>query len=132
VGLADRVAELEEVVARSRSSFEQLQVDGEKKDRTISAQAEQIMSQAERIKELEAALEEARRAGKRQASPFSKGAPKENPGRPGRKPGEGHGRHGHRMAPAGPPTGNWAPRCPVVARVVVARWSTSATPSSGS
>lgn len=103
MGLADRVAELEEVVARFRSDFEQLQVDGQEKDRTISAQAEQIMGQAERIKELEAALEEARRAGKRQASPFSKGAPKENPGRPGRKTGESHGRHGHRMAPVGPP-----------------------------
>jgi transposase len=96
VTLADRVAELEEVVARFRSTVGQLQEDGQKKDRTISAQAE-------RIKELEAALEEARRAGKRQASPFSKGAPQPDPKRPGRKTGEGHGRHGHRMAPAGPP-----------------------------
>ncbi|MGH9063677.1 MAG: IS66 family transposase [Acidimicrobiales bacterium] len=52
-----------------------------------------------RIAELTALLEESRRAGKRQAAPFSKRAPKENPARPGRKPGKGHGRHGHRMVP---------------------------------
>ena len=34
------------------------------------------------------------RAGKRKASPFSKGEPKEDPKRPGRKSGEAHGRHG--------------------------------------
>ena len=94
--LEERVAELETVVARFRQTVADLQEELRKKDRTITAQAEQI-------KELEAALEESRRAGKRQASPFSKGEPKEDPKRPGRKSGEAHGRHGHRMAPAGPP-----------------------------
>jgi transposase len=89
VGLGERVTELEEIVARFQDTVA-------KKDKLIDAQAE-------RIKELEAALEEARRAGKRQASPFSKGEPKQEPGRPGRKAGGAHGRHGHRMAPAGPP-----------------------------
>jgi len=42
----------------------------------------------ERISELEAALEESRRGGKRQAAPFSKGAPKADPKKPGRKKGE--------------------------------------------
>jgi transposase len=52
-----------------------------------------------RIVELEKLLEESRRSGKRQAAPFSKGEPTDEPKRPGRKRGPGHGRHGHRMAP---------------------------------
>jgi len=44
-------------------------------------------------------LEEARRAGKRQAAPFSKGDPKEEPARPGRKRGEEYGTKGHRPVP---------------------------------
>ncbi|MGH9072411.1 MAG: IS66 family transposase zinc-finger binding domain-containing protein, partial [Acidimicrobiales bacterium] len=52
-----------------------------------------------RIAELVALLEESHRAGKRQAAPFSKKPPKENPARPGRKKGKSHGRHSHRMVP---------------------------------
>lgn len=47
-----------------------------------------------RIAELEKALEEAQRAGKRQAAPFSKGDPKADPKKPGRKPGLKYGRQG--------------------------------------
>lgn len=53
-----------------------------------------------RIAELEKLLSESRRGGKRQAAPFSKGAPEIEPKRPGRKRGGAHGRHGHRLAPA--------------------------------
>jgi hypothetical protein len=49
-----------------------------------------------RVGKLEGQLEEARRAGKRQAAPFSRGEPKSVVGRPGRRSGEEHGRHGHR------------------------------------
>jgi transposase len=45
-------------------------------------------------------LEEALRAGRRQAAPFRKGPPQANPETPGRKAGEAHGRHGHRPPPA--------------------------------
>ena len=93
--LEERVAELEEIVGRFRQTVAELQEELRKKDRVLAAKDE-------RIKELEAALEESHRAGKRQASPFSKGEPKENPRRPGRKSGNAHGRHGHRMAPVGP------------------------------
>lgn len=62
-----------------------------------------LAASRERIAELEKLLEDSRRSGKRQAAPFSKGAPSEEPKRPGRKTGREHGRHGHRMAPAGPP-----------------------------
>jgi len=53
----------------------------------------------EKIATLETALEKTRRAGKRQAAPFSKGEPKKDPRRPGRRAGEDHGRHGHRPRP---------------------------------
>jgi transposase len=39
------------------------------------------------VEHLKKEFEEARRAGKRQAAPFSKGSPKADPKRPGRKPG---------------------------------------------
>jgi transposase len=55
-----------------------------------------------RIAELEARvakLEAMVRAGKRQAAPFSKGAPKPDPKPPGRKSGEGYGTHHRRAVP---------------------------------
>jgi transposase len=45
-------------------------------------------------------LEQAQRAGKRQAAPFSKGPPKPDPRKPGRKPGPGYGKKAHRQPPA--------------------------------
>lgn len=62
----------------------------------LQAENEQLQG---RIRELEARLEAAQRAGKRQSAPFSKGGPKADPKRPGRKSGEKHGRHGHRQPP---------------------------------
>jgi transposase len=51
------------------------------------------------IEQLRRALEESQRAGKRQAAPFSKGPPKQQPKTPGRKAGADHGKHGHRPPP---------------------------------
>jgi transposase len=45
---------------------------------------EELRAEVDRLKR---ELEESRRAGKRQAAPFSKGPPKADPKRPGRKPG---------------------------------------------
>jgi len=45
-------------------------------------------------------LDEARRAGKRQAAPFSKGDPKKDPKKPGRKPGKAYGKRGSRPRPS--------------------------------
>ena len=53
----------------------------------------------EKIDRLEDTLDAARRAGFRQAAPFSKGAPKLAPRRPGRRSGAAHGRHAHRPVP---------------------------------
>ena len=48
---------------------------------------------------LRASVSEAQRASKRQAAPFSKGPPKANPKRPGRKPGKAYGIKARRPVP---------------------------------
>lgn len=53
----------------------------------------------QKIDRLEDQLDAARRAGFRQAAPFSKGAPTSTPRRPGRRSGVAHGRHAHRPVP---------------------------------
>ena len=59
-------------------------------------QARQIDELRAEVDRLKAELEQTRRAGKRQAAPFSKGPPKPHPKRPGRPPGHVPG---HRPAP---------------------------------
>jgi transposase len=51
------------------------------------------------VAELTRKLDDALRAGKRQAAPFRKGPPKPDPKTPGRKAGDAHGTHGHRPPP---------------------------------
>jgi len=54
------------------------------------------------IAELRRIIEELRRAGKRQAGPFSKGSPNPKPKRPGRKPGDEYGAQFSRVPPEQP------------------------------
>jgi transposase len=54
------------------------------------------------VADLTRRLEEALRAGKRQAAPFRRGPPQPDPKTPGRKAGDAHGRHGHRPPPPEP------------------------------
>src|SRR5512135_512733 len=61
-------------------------------------QARRIDELCAEVERLKAELEQSRRAGKRQAAPFSKGAPKEHPKRPRRQPG-----HPPTHRPAPPP-----------------------------
>lgn len=58
-----------------------------------------LAEQARQIEKLEKLIEELRRRGKRQAAPFSKGAPKSKPKRPGRKPGKKYGDRASRPRP---------------------------------
>jgi transposase len=51
------------------------------------------------VADLSRRLDEALRAGKRQAAPFRKGPPKPDPKPPGRKAGDAHGGHAHRPPP---------------------------------
>src|SRR3954471_18215304 len=61
--------------------------------------SKQVAELTARVAELTRKLDEAIRAGKRQAAPFRKGPPKTDPKPPGRKPGDAHGKHGHRPLP---------------------------------
>jgi transposase len=65
---------------------------------------EQLLLENAQIKATVAALlqriAELERTAKRQAAPFSKGEPKPNPQKPGRKTGVKHGTHAHREAPS--------------------------------
>ena len=69
----------------------------------LLAENQQLRQQLQHLQcaydELRQQLQEALRAGKRQAAPFAKGPPKPDPKKPGRKPGPQHGRHGHRPPP---------------------------------
>ena len=68
----------------------------EEENARLRAENERLRAELERLKRL---LEEIRRGQKRQAAPFSKGTPKADPKQPGRKPGAGYGRRGHRLPP---------------------------------
>lgn len=63
------------------------------------AAAAKIAALEERIRQLESRLEALSRSAKRQAAPFSRGTPKANPQRPGRKPGPDYGTRAFREIP---------------------------------
>ena len=62
----------------------------------MRAANERLRAENARLRER---LEAARREGKRQAAPFSKGDPNKHPGRPGRKSGQQYGTKAHRRVP---------------------------------
>lgn len=80
-------------------TYEELLRENEDLRRQLAEQARQIAEQARQIERLEKLIEQLRRGGKRQAAPFSKGAPKESPKRPGRKSGEQYGARSCRPRP---------------------------------
>ena len=63
---------------------ELLQENAELRLRVVE-QERQITSLKRQVEELKKLVEELRRRGKRQAAPFSKGEPSDDPKRPGRK-----------------------------------------------
>ena len=71
--------------------------------RSLKEEKQRLDKKLERLREdnerLRNELEAAQRAGKRQAAPFSRGQPKENPQPPGRKSGKAHGTHYQRPVP---------------------------------
>lgn len=60
----------------------------------LQKRIEALEEENRKLREL---LEEVRRGGKRQAAPFSKGPPKPDPQKCGRKPGENYGTKAHRQ-----------------------------------
>lgn len=64
-----------------------------------AAAAKRIAELEARLAALEALVEQLRRGGKRQAAPFSKGSPKTDPKKPGRKGGDDYGTKARRPLP---------------------------------
>jgi len=91
---------LDREVARMKRATERLKEKllrlKERFEKRIAALKQRFREEKAKLKAL---LDKARRSGKRQAAPFSKGPPKKKPRRPGRRSGKRHGRHGHRPVP---------------------------------
>src|SRR5258708_4427915 len=84
---------------RLRKESEELQrreKQWEKREKQWEQEQERLREENERLKKQ---LEEAQRANKRQAAPFSRGRPKSNPKPPGRKSGSAYGKHHSRAIP---------------------------------
>jgi transposase len=71
-------------------------VELERRIARLEAEMAQLKAHNQRLTQL---LEQSQRTNKRQAAPFSKGAPKANPKPPGRKPGKDYGKPAFRSAP---------------------------------
>ena len=91
-GLGGVVEELRRELARLSARVEAL--EGE----NAALRQENVELRAENTA-LRQALDEARRAGKRQAGPFSRNSPKQNPKKPGRKSGSEYGAVSRRPRP---------------------------------
>ncbi len=83
--MAGEIQELRREQQRLRNRVEQLERENA-----------ELRGENARLRE---ALEEARRAGKRQAAPFSRGKRKDRPDKPGRKVGSAYGSQARRAAP---------------------------------
>jgi transposase len=80
-------------------TIQQLRLENQQLREQLAERDRRIEQLEHTTRDLQQRLDEAERAGKRQAAPFSKGEPKKDPKRPGRKKGDQHGRHGHRPPP---------------------------------
>jgi transposase len=80
---------------RLEQHLEREQQRHERERERLQRKIDELREHNDRLKK---ELEAARRAGKRQAAPFSKGDPNKQPRRPGRKRGD-QGRRGHRKPP---------------------------------
>jgi transposase len=101
-----RIRELVEELGRTRRERDQAWKETEHRQKELERLEEdndRLREQNQRlqkeIQRLRKDLEAAQRAAKRQAAPFSRGKPKPNPQRPGRKSGAAHGPHSHRPIP---------------------------------
>jgi transposase len=95
----DSIEQLRRENARLRGELARSEADRAAAERA-RAELERERARLERENtRLKDELEAARRAGARQAAPFSKGPAKRRPRRPGRKPGAGYGRRGRRPIP---------------------------------
>jgi transposase len=82
--------------ARKRLACDVAEENSAQKIARLEREIETLQKENERLRRL---LEEALRAGKRQAAPFSRRDPKAAPQKPGRKPGKKYGRRCRRPVP---------------------------------
>ena len=82
---------------QERKKQERPRRDWEGENARLRDENERLKRENERLRE---ELEKATRRAKRQAAPFSRGEPKRNPRKPGRKSGSQYGRRGQRSVPA--------------------------------
>ena len=94
-----RIRELAEELGRTRRERDQTRKESERRQKELERLQEENQRLREENQRLREDLEAAQRAAKRQAAPFSRGKPKPNPQRPGRKSGAAHGPHHHRPIP---------------------------------
>ena len=80
-------------------SYQELLDDNQRLRQQLAEQQRTLQQLQQTVRDLQQRLADAERAAKRQAAPFSKGPPKDDPKRPGRKAGARHGRHNHRPVP---------------------------------
>lgn len=91
-GVESRVAELEKQLGWALARIAKLEHENaELREQNVELRAENAA--------LRKALDEERRAGKRQAGPFSRNNPKPDPKKPGRKAGSEYGAIAHRQKP---------------------------------
>jgi len=105
----NKVASLQQRWRGARQEIEQLRQENESlrrrqseledREKQLHRERERLQQEQERLRQendkLKRQLQEVQRANKRQAAPFSRGKRKQNPKKPGRKPGAGYGqRHG--------------------------------------
>lgn len=79
--------------------FERLRLENAELKATVERLTKQNEQLTKQVDKLTATLEEARRAGKRQAAPFRKKAKSRKPKKPGRKPGDQYGQHARGTVP---------------------------------
>ena len=101
--LAAENRRLAEENRRLRARVRQVEAELRSSTGEISSLQARLRALQEQVETLTQALDEARRAGKRQAAPFGKPKPTENPRKPGRKPGKDYGQHARRTAPQDAP-----------------------------
>jgi len=82
-----------------RSEIDAVRERAERAERNEAALRREVDHLRRENDRLRKELDAARRAGARQAAPFSKNRPSAHPGRPGRKPGIAYGRRARRSAP---------------------------------
>jgi transposase len=105
----NKVASLQQRWRGARQEIDQLREENEqlrRRQKELEQERERLRQEQERLRQererlrlenekLKRQLQEAQRANKRQAAPFSRGKRKKNPKKPGRKPGADYGqRHG--------------------------------------